>query len=224
MKKNYDLSLQARVREVINHFSKGVLKEFCQTYGLTYTTLHSFLNGTGSPRTSLITDIVNKCSVSAEWMLTGRGSMLNKASKYEISYQVSEVPPGIPIYDIQATAGAVTLPNMDQPEVPVGFIDMPAFRGCDFAVTVRGNSMSDYIIHGDVIICKRYDFSAYINYGQAYVVVTSQEVMVKYVKKGKDQMHVALVSENKEFDTIELPMKSILHLYVVKGVIRQTTI
>jgi repressor LexA len=215
------MSVQNRIKDLITHFSDGNLKQFCDRFGFKYSTLQSVINDHGNPRATLLIEIIETCGINADWLLTGNGKMIGNN---DISLSIRELPPGVPIFDIQATAGAVALPNMDQSEVPVGYIDMPAFRGCDFAVTVRGNSMADYIIHGDVIICKRYDFTSYINYGQAYVVVTSQEVMVKYVKKGKDQMHVALVSENKEFDTIELPLKAILHLYVVKGVIRQATI
>jgi phage repressor protein C with HTH and peptisase S24 domain len=129
----------------------------------------------------------------------------------------------VPYYELQATAGAITLPNLDLPEIPVGYIDIPAFRDCDFAVTVRGNSMADYIQHGDIIICKRYDHSAYINYGHAYVVVTKQECMVKYIRKGKDEHHVRLVSENKAFDDIELSVDNIIHIHIVKGIIKQST-
>ena len=152
------------------------------------------------------------------WLLTGNGEMLKGAGElpapsHRIRYWV----------DVDATAGGVTL--FDD-MVSSQYIDLaiPEFRDCTDAVNLYGDSMLPLYKSGQIIILKEWKES-FIDYGNVYLVVTKKgNRMVKYLRKGSDADHVLCVSENKEFDSFEIPMDDILRLYLVKGSIAKNTL
>lgn len=108
--------------------------------------------------------------------------------------------------------------NDEMQRIPVY---IPNF-GDDVAfINVYGDSMYPKYKAGDVIGIKPVDF-VYLVFGHPYVVVFDNgDVNIKYVRKGSDDLHVSLESENPKYDPREYPLKIIRAFYAVKGSVKK---
>jgi transcriptional regulator with XRE-family HTH domain len=130
---------------------------------------------------------------------------------------------GVPVYDIEFTAGFLESIRDKSPEL-VTYINMPEVQGCDYVIRAKGDSMANYINNQDWIGIKRVDDIEVLNYGQPYAIVTKDMLLIKYVRKSKLENNILLKSENANYDDFELPLKKVLELYLVKTVIPIKTI
>ncbi len=95
-------------------------------------------------------------------------------------------------------------------------------RGLDF-INVFGDSMYPKFNSGEIIGIKEIE-KQYLNYGYAYVIQFNDgEVYLKYIKKGKDDKHWLLVSENDFYEPKEFPVSAIKSVFIIKGVISKIT-
>ncbi len=125
--------------------------------------------------------------------------------------------PQIPYYNIDVTASAFPV-FADEREEPEYFISIPAFKDCDFAVPIYGDSMYPKIKNGYIVAVKEVKNKAIILYGEIYLVVTDDYRTVKYIRKHPSQKELILLcSENPSFDDVEIPIDSILRLFKVRG-------
>jgi phage repressor protein C with HTH and peptisase S24 domain len=125
--------------------------------------------------------------------------------------------PQIPYYNIDVTASAFPV-FADEREEPEYFISIPAFKDCDFAVPIYGDSMYPKIKNGHIVAVKEVKNKAVILYGEIYLVITEDYRTVKYIRKHKNEKDkVLLCSENPSFDDVEIPLDSILRVFKVRG-------
>lgn len=88
-------------------------------------------------------------------------------------------------------------------------------------INVYGDSMYPKYKAGDVIGIKPVDF-IYLVFGHPYVVVFDNgDVNIKYVRRGSDDEHVSLESENPKYDPREYPLKIIRAFYAVEGSVKK---
>ena len=128
-------------------------------------------------------------------------------------------PTGYYYPEIYAKAGFdIANFNDEMQRIPVY---IPNF-GDDVAfINVYGDSMYPKYKAGDVIGIKPVDF-VYLVFGHPYVVVFDNgDVNIKYVRKGSDDLHVSLESENPKYDPREYPLKIIRAFYAVKGSVKK---
>ena len=70
---------------------------------------------------------------------------------------------------------------------------------------------------GDIIGIKPVDY-VYLVFGHPYVIVfNNDDINIKYVRKGSDDQHVLLVSENANYEPREYPLSIIRAFYAVRG-------
>lgn len=125
--------------------------------------------------------------------------------------------PQIPYYNIDVTASAFPV-FADEREEPEYFISIPAFKDCDFAVPIYGDSMYPKIKNGHIVAVKEVKNKAIILYGEIYLVITDDYRTVKYIRKHPSEKEMILLcSENPAFDDVEIPLDSILRLFKVRG-------
>lgn len=125
--------------------------------------------------------------------------------------------PQIPYYNIDVTASAFPV-FADEREEPEYFISIPAFKDCDFAVPIYGDSMYPKIKNGHIVAVKEVKNKAIILYGEIYLVITDDYRTVKYIRKHPSEKEMILLcSENPAFDDVEIPFDSILRLFKVRG-------
>lgn len=186
-------------------------------------------------------DISHLCLLyhaNADWMLTGRGTMFTHAADAprpvpsdRIIHCSNDTDPKlpntvIPLYNINAAAGLNTL-FADGGEV-IGNISVPDMPLCDGAVNVVGDSMYPLLKPGDIIAYKILNSLNLLIYGEIYLVQLVHDgdiqIVVKYVKRSpRGTDHVSLVSLNKDYDPLEVPLTWIHLIARVSFAIRRFT-
>lgn len=184
---------------------------------------------------------------STEWLLTGRGEMLkttrtsgintpivdsterSKDTKKALNKQENKVPEahhtsdpkeGIPLIPLNAMAGALTSEQTIL-EYDCERYVVPAFKGADFLIPVKGSSMYPKYSSGDIVACQRVPMSnLFFQWNKVYVIDTDQGPLIKRIKPGHDKDHLLIVSDNEKYDPFELPCTSIYAVALVIGVIR----
>lgn len=131
------------------------------------------------------------------------------------------VEEGTPVYDIDATAGGNLDFSNQLPETIKGYINLPNFKKCIAFITVRGDSMYPKFRAGDLIGIEPLEDMDIIQWGQVYVVLTmDNQRVLKYVRKGKDENHFILKSENPNYDDMLLNKTKVRKLFMAKGPVR----
>lgn len=206
--------------------------------------LQHVLSGRNNMSEKLAKDIVRKYPlISYSWLFTGAGEMLKsdfekpkeddfiKDPETKIlteppllkSLKIDE-PKRITGYyypNVSAAAGMdKEMSNDEQQRIPISLPNWE--RGIVF-INVYGDSMYPKYCSGEIIGVKEIE-KQYINYGYAYVVILqNDQVLLKFIKKGKDPSHIILESENKFYEPNEYNLKQIKKVYIIKGVITKTT-
>lgn len=153
---------------------------------------------------------------------TNDNSMLNDdGEKVSILKPNKDAPELTGYYypNVSASAGLdISTLNQELEKVP---IYLPNFgKGIDF-INVYGDSMYPKYNAGEIIGIKLIEFQ-YLNYGYPYVVIFKNgDAYIKYVKKGKDENHVLLESENTFYEPREFNIDLIQNFYSIRGVIKK---
>lgn len=180
---------------------------------------------------------------STRWLMTGKGPMMttNCDCNKQISDKQSTPVPhsttnrdsgispvhisatsheGIPLIPIEAMAGALTGESTILEYECERYV-VPAFKGADFLIQVKGMSMYPKYSSGDYVACQRVPMSdIFFQWNKAYVIDTNQGPLIKRIKPGSDKEHVLIVSDNEAYDPFELPITAIHAVALVIGVIR----
>ncbi|NBJ09241.1 MULTISPECIES: helix-turn-helix transcriptional regulator [Muribaculaceae] len=158
-------------------------------------------------------------NVSGEWLLTGEGPMFKRESD-DMPYENQPLPPdSIPLIPAKAMAGFFT-GEVVVDESECERIRIPGIKA-DFAIPVSGDSMTPLYQSGDMVICQFVNLSdMFFQWGKVYVINTNQGVLLKKVRPGSDKHFIKLISENSDYDPIDLPLADIYQIALVKGLVR----
>ena len=124
------------------------------------------------------------------WVLTGKGNMLNTSAQQIIAHE--EIPiaykskEGIPLIPIDAMAGALTENSQAVMEYECEHYVIPMFKGAEFLIPVKGDSMQPKYYSGDIVACKRLPLDTFFQWNRTYVIDSEQGVLIKRVKQGVD--------------------------------------
>lgn len=109
----------------------------------------------------------------------------------------------IPILPTGARAGtlaefsdSVELSNCERMISPI--------RGADFAMQVTGDSMSPEYPSGSVIICKKINEKAFIEWGKVFVLDTPNGAVIKSIRKTENDNEVECVSLNPAYQPFRI--------------------
>lgn len=173
-------------------------------------------------------------NVNTEWLLTGKGDMVKiesngapaqaakgHASQAETAHQVPKgSQEGIPLIPLSAMAGAFTGESAVMEYECERYV-IPAFKGADFLIQIKGDSMQPTYYSGDLVACQRMPLNdLFFQWNKAYVLDTVQGALIKRIKPGNTPDHVLIVSDNEKYDPFELPLSAIYSVSLVIGVIR----
>lgn len=128
-------------------------------------------------------------------------------------------PTGIPyLGELDIFAGQADIANADLSEYITEFISIPGFKDANYFVNVRGSSMYPKYVPGEIIAIKLCKDINEIQYGQAYVVITNENRVLKYVRKPKNgNGHLILASANGDYDPYEIEKSKIKAMFLVLG-------
>lgn len=203
---------------LIEHYSNGNKAQFANLLGITPQGLSTWIK-----RESFDIELIfSKCEgLSANWLLTGKGSMI-KENKTAIptATPAQNTTDGIPLIPFSAMAGALT-DERTALEYECERYVVPAFKGADFLMPIKGTSMQPTYNSGDIVACQRVPMtSIFFQWNKPYVLDTAQGPLVKRVKPGSDQKHITLVSDNPDYDPFQLPLEQVNAVALVIGLIR----
>lgn len=206
------------------------ISKISENEGITVTSLEKAIGASKGVLSRAIakkTDILSKWTqaiienypqYSANWLLTGKGSMLRGENKIAdlISYDPSV---GVPYYDVDFTAGFDAIFN-NQTLLPAHNIVFKPFEEAQLWCNVTGDSMADKINSGDIIALKEISVES-ILYGEIYAIVLDDVRTIKVLRKSPDPDKLRFVPINKEYDEQEFEKYRIQRVYAVLGSIRK---
>jgi phage repressor protein C with HTH and peptisase S24 domain len=134
---------------------------------------------------------------------------------------VNEDPTGYYYPDVSASAGLeMELQNDELRRIAISIPNWE--KGVEF-INVYGDSMYPKYCSGEIIGIKEVE-PCYINFGYAYVIILNDgQVFLKYIRKGKDDDHWLLASENPKYEAKEFHLSLLKRFFIIKGVITKTT-
>lgn len=128
---------------------------------------------------------------------------------------------GIPLIPVDAMAGWLTGEVQISPD-DLAYYHLPNFKGADFIIRVKGDSMQPKYFSGDLAVCKKLPLQdLFFQWGKTYVLDTEQGALIKRIDRGESAETINLISYNKEYAPFELHRSSIYNVALVMGIIRE---
>lgn len=148
------------------------------------------------------------------WLLTGEGSMFatepSLAGFNEMEFT------RVPLLPISAQGGSlndfvvsVSLQDCEKIISPI--------NGADIAITISGDSMADEYPNGSIVLAKRINERAFIDWGKVYVLDTCNGVVVKTLTPSEKEDCIRCVSINPDpiYAPFEVALNDIYGVYRV---------
>lgn len=232
-----DGTIHERIERLVKEFGGGKNTVLADKIGVSEGNIRGYIKGI-MPKYDVLEKIVTSLDVNPDWLLTGRGNMEKEPNLQQARMQVQEKFPlktdnlvalqRIPLYNLEATAGLVSLFN-DVDAIPISYISLPDLPTCDGAVYVRGDSMYPLLKSGDIVLYKQvHDMQYGIFWGEMYLVSANVDgdefVTIKYIHKSEWENCVKLVSHNQHHEPKDIPVSMIRALALVKASVRYNTI
>jgi phage repressor protein C with HTH and peptisase S24 domain len=146
------------------------------------------------------------------WLLTGEGSMFTD----QPAVQEEEEHILVPLLPISAQGGSlndfVTSVNVKECEKVISPV-----KGADIAITISGDSMADEYPSGSIVLAKRINERAFIDWGKVYVLDTCNGVVIKTLTPSQKADHVRCVSINPNpiYAPFEVALNDVYGVYRV---------
>lgn len=224
-----------RIKKVINWL---IFQDFAENekgladiMGYTKSSFSQIINGKVPLSDKFIDKLASiDTNINKVWIEGGDGEMLRESNKYmpttyklKTDYNVDSQ--AIPLYEIDATAGLITLFDSQVTQNPVGEISIPNAPKCDGALYVRGDSMYPILKSGDIVAYKTIYDPNNIFWGEMYLididVEGEQYLTIKYIQRSdKGDDYVYLVSHNGNHQPVHILKSNIRALALVKASIR----
>lgn len=174
-------------------------------------------------------------TISSAWLLTGEGPMLVNNSENDLVNTSNASAPApspssieeikrVPLIPFEARGGqldgfannGVTLTQCETVPTP--------FKGAQFAISVRGQSMSPTYPSGCVLFISK-NIADWVEWGKVYVLDTENGVIVKQLAPstlGEDFVCCKSFNDAPEFAPFNVPKASIFGIYRVVGALIET--
>lgn len=147
--------------------------------------------------------------LSRDWLLYGEGEML-KASSEEERTDGKEIPL-LPINAIGGSLGefsAAVMPHECE-------MLLAPIKGADMAITIAGDSMFPQYPSGSVVLIKKINEKAFIEWGNVYVLDTVNGTIIKRVQPGEDESCIICESINDFYKPYKVKLSDIMGFYRV---------
>lgn len=178
-------------------------------------------NGTDIQAKWIEVIVENYPQYSAQWLVSGRGNMLNSDADEPQPPLVNTNPTlGAPYYDVDFIGGFDEVFN-SQVSVPFTNIIIRGFEKAQLWCNVTGHSMEPEINHGDIIGLHECAVSD-IQYGEIYAVVLDTLRTIKILRKSSDPHSLRYVPINTaDYDEQDFPISRIIKMYEVIGSVKK---
>lgn len=221
------------LNEIKKHYKFNSDVDFANFLGIKTTRLSNWRK-----RNTLDYELISTIceDINANWLITGKGSML-KGSSTESIESIKSIkkdnqeniipakptspsdPKGIPLIPTYAMAGAFT-GDLQVLECDCEHFIIPTFKGADFLIPVKGASMEPKYSSGDLVACKKMAIDTFFQWNKVYVLDTEQGPLIKRINEGAKKDTLLICSENPQYPPFELKRSLINNIALVVGVIR----
>lgn len=168
-------------------------KEFAQLIGINPSSLSAAMNGDEKYLTdSLITRVQTESSPSP------------KDIEQEM---ILVIPTGARAGTLADFSASVTAYDCERMVTPI--------KGADYAIQVTGDSMSPEYPSGSMIIIKKINEKAFVEWGKTYVLDTENGAVIKMIRKTDDPEVIECVSTNPAYQPFTMNTKYINGWYRV---------
>lgn len=168
-----------------------------------------------------IEKICSKFNVPREWLLDGKGEMLDEykpvTKELPSDMPVRSYDPnvGVPYYNVDFELGFDIMEN-DQTRNPDYMINFFPYNRCNAWCNARGNSMHPTISGGDIIALKSVEDFRFLISGEIYAIITTNGL--RTIKRIKDNgSTLTLIPDNKEYPEQTIEKKEVIMVYQVMG-------
>lgn len=162
---------------------------------------------------SFLATLNTTLGINPEWVLTGKGPMTLKDKPKETETQKNLVP----LVPVSAHGGSLSLFSQRVNKHDCELIASP-IEGIDLAITVTGESMAPEYPNGAIVMVKKIDDKAFIEWGKTYVLDTRNGLVIKVLAPGKKESSIKCISINKDpvYAPFEVSREDIFGIYMVK--------
>lgn len=127
---------------------------------------------------------------------------------------------GIPLIPASAMAGAFTS-DISVMEYECEHYIIPDFKGADFLIRVKGDSMQPTYYSGDLVACQKISMNdIFFQWNKTYVLDTDQGPLIKRVLPSQNNNSILIVSDNENYPPFELDKSQLHAIALVRGIIR----
>lgn len=210
-----------RIKYLIKQ-SRMTQAEFARRISVDPSNMSKHLSGRLPITDSLINRIVVDMGISKKWLMSGADVPFSKHSQIDevTGTSLKSVKNGIPVYDIDVTAGGEELSSMFTVDRITGYVALPRLSSDSLIVHVSGDSMQPEIIDGGMVVIRPVAPGSPIIWGQVYVVVTDDFRRVKFLRRHpSDDSKVILHSANPNYDDMEVDRGDIKSLFRVEAIL-----
>jgi phage repressor protein C with HTH and peptisase S24 domain len=215
-----------RITLLIDHYCGGSEKRFAESLGVSPAVINNYTNGKQQSKPGF--DMLHKiCTtypqIQIEWLISGYGEMLKQTVEQKHVATAHSAMRNIPLLDVKAAANGKggylpESPYITSEEV----IHLPHHLvrgGRHIAVTVRGDSMSPTLQHGDIIICKEIEPNRWQELSQQEVCLVESEDNGLQVKRIENRLPqdgmIICLSDNPEHAPFQLSHEQIRQIWQV---------
>lgn len=213
----------SRIEQVARHLGYSTVDDFARR-NLEYKTKKQIqqLKNVSNTDIAPLVDITKKNdNINFRWLLTGEGDMLTtpqiKLSDLQI-YEPDEIDPNdeysVPLLPISAMGGSLTgfADSLDS-RYRLQRLKVPV-KGADWAMFVNGDSMAPECPNGSLVVVKRINELAFIEWGKIFVLDTCNGNILKRLKPTKDKRVVLCESINPEYPPFEVNLDDVFNIFV----------
>ena len=195
-------------------------REFQDSIGVSISYVHNMSGSIRQPILSRIEETYPELNI--DWLVNGKGEMLNDRKKRVINQMKSDtevatmigIESMIPLLPTSAMAGKLTDFSDGIDERSCELMISP-IRDAELAITVTGDSMSPEYPSGSKIILKKINESAFIDWGRTYVLDTINGAVIKNLYPSEKENCVKCVSINPEYPTFDVNLEDVFGVYRV---------
>lgn len=211
-----DRDINNRIEAICNELFNGNVTQMAKSSFVSRTTLLSIIGEQHSaPGYETLRRIIDMpmYRINIDWLLTGRGEMLEKETpKPEKNYT-----DGSPYYDVDFECGFDELMHPGAPN-PECLIRMPGYEKATMWCNATGRSMEPEISNGDIIALQRIEDFSFLPFGAVYAIITTNGLRtIKRLGRSETPGCYKLIPTNPEYDSQDIPIKMIYCVYRVMG-------
>ncbi len=129
----------------------------------------------------------------------------------------------IPFYDIEAQTDISHFWTDESSLAPKDYVYLPGLKA-NFVFPFYGKGMEPNLSNGNWLALRRINDLSFFNYGNLHLIVTKEQLIVRFIKKSEMEGHIILSTQNNSDDEISLPKKSVKALFMVVTIIKREVI